>query len=476
MLSRYSKSLSWIFGVLSVIFFSLAILGVISLGYQGFVPPNTIVGSTTVGGLSNDRAVEMIEQDARQIEAQAIEVKIGSQTRSLTPTELGISLEPASVDFIEPPNSAHWLNLSYWQSFLSEKRHPMIYQINRQAMLETLYQSFELQSNSQNAEIFIDEQGDLAIKEAQSGADIVVESVIDTLKGQLAIGQISSLEFDYKGTSASISTEQATQTKAEIERSLSPVRLTGDSRIFIISKRDQYKLIDYQIEGGELSWTISEEKLKDYLTTSIASRLNIRMLEKIIQDRPEMTIQEGRDGRAVGVDSLTQQVYERLTSGGGGELIEVPLSEVPFTEKRVAADYIPGLFPGIYVDINLAKQKMTIVDGEYAVQSFIISSGKASTPTPRGIFYIKNKFEIAQSRLYPGLWLRKWNALARNPDGSGYEGYGIHDLPCFNPNCTRVEGASHLGRPVSAGCVRLGNNDATWFFDNIPVGTPVNIH
>lgn len=107
---------------------------------------------------------------------------------------------------------------------------------------------------------------------------------------------------------------------------------------------------------------------------------------------------------------------------------------------------------------------------------FLISTGKQGTPTPTGLLYVKNKIELAESRLYPGIWMRKWNALAKNADGSGYEGYGIHDLPCFDRNCNIVEGASHLGYPVSHGCIRLGHDNAVWFYENIPVGTPVNIH
>jgi lipoprotein-anchoring transpeptidase ErfK/SrfK len=114
--------------------------------------------------------------------------------------------------------------------------------------------------------------------------------------------------------------------------------------------------------------------------------------------------------------------------------------------------------------------------GETKQAEYLISSGKRGTPTPSGVFYIKNKIPLAQSRLFPGIWMEKWNALARTPDGGGYQGYGVHRVPCFDPNCNSREPASHLGRPVSHGCVRIENAGADWVYDNAPVGTPVNIH
>jgi lipoprotein-anchoring transpeptidase ErfK/SrfK len=52
--------------------------------------------------------------------------------------------------------------------------------------------------------------------------------------------------------------------------------------------------------------------------------------------------------------------------------------------------------------------------------------------------------------------------------------YGIHELPEW-PDGTK-EGESHLGTPVSHGCVRLGRGDAQAVYDWVEVGTPVFIH
>lgn len=51
--------------------------------------------------------------------------------------------------------------------------------------------------------------------------------------------------------------------------------------------------------------------------------------------------------------------------------------------------------------------------------------------------------------------------------------YGIHELPEW-PGGYK-EGKSHLGRPVSHGCVRLGVGSAEWLFNWADIGTEVII-
>jgi len=90
--------------------------------------------------------------------------------------------------------------------------------------------------------------------------------------------------------------------------------------------------------------------------------------------------------------------------------------------------------------------------------------------------YIRNKHPFARSSRFPGVYMIWWNGLTFNSNLTGGGVYGIHGLPCFDPNCQIIEGAPNLGRAVSAGCIRLSWPDAEWIYHNVPVGTPVNIH
>lgn len=117
------------------------------------------------------------------------------------------------------------------------------------------------------------------------------------------------------------------------------------------------------------------------------------------------------------------------------------------------------------IEVNLKTQRMTYYVDNQKWKEFIISSGRAAMPTPKGKFKIMNKITKAWSKTYK-LWMPYWMGL-NSP------GVGIHELPVW-PGGYR-EGESHLGTPVSHGCVRLGVGPAKYLFERIATGTEVTI-
>lgn len=116
--------------------------------------------------------------------------------------------------------------------------------------------------------------------------------------------------------------------------------------------------------------------------------------------------------------------------------------------------------------VNLKTQKLDYLLNDYVWKSFTVSTGKASTPTPKGEFKIVNKVNKAWSREH-GLWMPYWLGLSAN-------GVGIHELPIW-PNGYR-EGENHLGRPVSHGCIRLGIGPAAYIYERMAIGAKVIIN
>lgn len=117
------------------------------------------------------------------------------------------------------------------------------------------------------------------------------------------------------------------------------------------------------------------------------------------------------------------------------------------------------------IEVNLKNQKLTYYVSGQPWKEFTISSGKPSMPTPKGVFKIVNKTKKAWSKTYK-LWMPYWLGLDR---GS----IGIHELPVW-PSGYR-EGASHLGKPVSHGCVRLGIGPAQYLYERASIGMEVII-
>lgn len=117
------------------------------------------------------------------------------------------------------------------------------------------------------------------------------------------------------------------------------------------------------------------------------------------------------------------------------------------------------------IEVDISEQRLGYFLGRARLGSFQVSTGKSSTPTPLGIFTIANK-DIRRESKVGQLIMPYWMAFKDDL-------YAIHDLPEW-PN-GKKEGADHLGKKVSHGCVRLATANAKFLYDWTPVGTKVAI-
>lgn len=101
-----------------------------------------------------------------------------------------------------------------------------------------------------------------------------------------------------------------------------------------------------------------------------------------------------------------------------------------------------------------SKRILTLLNNNKPIYSFPIAIGKPSTPTPIGSYIIASKIQN------PG------GVLGTRWMGLNYDAYGIHgtNRPWL------------IGQMVSNGCIRMHNNSCETLFDNIPIGTRVQIH
>lgn len=105
--------------------------------------------------------------------------------------------------------------------------------------------------------------------------------------------------------------------------------------------------------------------------------------------------------------------------------------------------------------INTTARTLSLYKNGKWYKSYPVAVGKPSTPTPKGIFRIKNR------AVNPGgLFGARWLGLTV-PEG----GYGIHGTN--NP--------SSIGKAVSNGCIRMYNNDVIELANLVPIGTIVEI-
>jgi len=219
-----------------------------------------------------------------------------------------------------------------------------------------------------------------------------------------------------------------------------------------------------QGDDGTMTLAVDSKPVTDYLKAKGGSNLNLTESAKTLNA------------------ALTKQLstIESYPVGRTLPATQIALTIKPEDPKPQAepdsGNYQLGRFEGKYVEISLKDQKLYRIEGSTLVATYTISSGKWSTPTPKGTFAIREKVPRAYSRTF-GLYMPYWMNFVGTSESGGVlpnGAFGLHELPEW-PSGYK-EGQSHLGTPVSHGCVRLGVGEAAEVYNWVEVGTPVVIH
>jgi lipoprotein-anchoring transpeptidase ErfK/SrfK len=161
-------------------------------------------------------------------------------------------------------------------------------------------------------------------------------------------------------------------------------------------------------------------------------------------------------------------VLERRRDRSGAPWVRASLAVLP----NGTTGWIPRTALGGYgtvhtrLDVDIARLRATLYRDGRAVVSAAIAVGTASSPTPTGRFYIRNKLARYRSRVYGPV---AFGTSARSPTATDWPAggfVGIHgtDRPDLVP-----------GR-ISHGCIRMRNPDILELARRMPIGTPVTIH
>jgi lipoprotein-anchoring transpeptidase ErfK/SrfK len=114
--------------------------------------------------------------------------------------------------------------------------------------------------------------------------------------------------------------------------------------------------------------------------------------------------------------------------------------------------------------IDRSKLRARFYDHGRFLWSAPVGIGKPSTPTPNGLFWVREQFVPRNQAAY-GLYAFGTSAYSNVKDWSGGDVVGVHgtSLPQLIP-----------GRP-SHGCVRMRNKDILWLAYHMQVGTPISV-
>ena len=447
--------------------------------YSNRVMPRVLIAGEKIGGEGIAEASMQIQQRIASLREAPILLNLDGKLTTVTLKELGItpSVTKTVQEKLKSHSSFDWLKFNYWKEFFSPVEGGLAYSINKTTLRQKLEHKFNIRTIARNATLRAVD-GRLQVIDGRDGRTLDVTQLNAGIDNLLRTGSALPIALDFVKVTPDVSVSDAKEAKAKIEKTLLPIYLKFEQQNFSITPQDQYGMLDFKVKGEKLRWSASTSSISSYLYSNVAISLNISMRQRtILAAKNNKVTDKGSEGREVQLAALAEEVARTITehTDTKNSPIQIATRTIPVTDYIITPGYIAGLWKGLYLDINLTQQRIYILDGKNLLASYLISSGKPGTPTPIGQFKIVNKASLAESSLFPGIWMQMWNGLARLDSGL-VEGYGIHRIPCFNASCTLKEDASHLGTPVSHGCIRVQDDGADWIFAHASVGTKVNIH
>jgi lipoprotein-anchoring transpeptidase ErfK/SrfK len=222
-----------------------------------------------------------------------------------------------------------------------------------------------------------------------------------------------------------------------------------------ITPNDKNKSLDISVNSG---------KVQAYINNIATGYIRPAKAQVEVQqsDGSTQVLVPGENGIAISNESSISSDLAKSLMSAKGFSYPLPVSYAPFT-TITAGDYPK------WIEVDLTHYRLYAYENANLVNTFLISAGRPSTPTPTGQFAIQSKF--VQQDMY-----------GQNVDGSSYFQPNVPWINYFAPGGFAIHGnywrpTSYFGSVNSShGCVGLMVSDAEWVYNWAPVGTPIIIH
>jgi lipoprotein-anchoring transpeptidase ErfK/SrfK len=137
----------------------------------------------------------------------------------------------------------------------------------------------------------------------------------------------------------------------------------------------------------------------------------------------------------------------------------------------------------VHVVISLPKQRAYLIMGEEIVIDSPISSGKRGHSSPTGHFSVMEKDPDHRSSIYGDFVDRSGRVVRAGisskidsaPSGTHYVGAPMRWFMRLTGEGVGMHVGILPGYPASHGCIRMPPDGAKLFYDNVKIGTPVEI-
>ncbi len=259
-----------------------------------------------------------------------------------------------------------------------------------------------------------------------------------------------------------ITTDQLIAQEPAINKILSQkVVLNVAGRSVNVSSSDLSSWLSLSVNAtnGKILLSVNNSSVEGYIN-KLAYSYTRPVKDQVVMngaDGSSSVVIPGQNGISVTNESAaTQAIITQILSGQG--------VNATIGVNTVQYQTITTAIYSKWIEVNVSTKRMYVYENSNSVNSFLISAGKPSTPTPIGSFHILSKFAV---QTMVGADYVQPNVPWINYFKSG--GYAIHG------NYWRP--SSWFGNINSShGCVGLQVSDAEWVYNWAPIGTPIIIH
>jgi len=456
--------------VLGWVLVALALGFVMDAAYAGKALPGFVLAGHSISGMTSADIGSVLTQAQNDI---SVDLTIGSVTHHGTGTDMGITVDSQRVlaAVAQESKRTFWIYHSHQATTI-----PLTVSIDAPKFNTWLSTTFADQyvapTDAGLTYNTATHQFDTVDAVPGTGA---TSAQLASLAAMLSASGHAAYTMTLGPIPAPITDQQALMAATRANATLSTTcALTSDEQtVYTLSADDIGALTTVAPNPtGGLAISYDPGAVTGFVEKTVAAKINLKpVTQKQTVDETGKILavsQKGVAGRTlINTAALGGAVAQCLT-GGQDTSIPVTFTPVPYTTDAVVQPSHPAPPAGSasthWADVNLTRQTVTLMNGSTPGQTFTVSSGKASTPTPTGTFHV-----YAQVPLQP----------MRGCDADGcwdyenvhwatwfYQDYGFHEAYWRND----------FGTPVSHGCINMKLADAKAVYDWLGIGDAVDIH
>jgi lipoprotein-anchoring transpeptidase ErfK/SrfK len=448
-----------------VAFLIAAALGTlfVAMLYRDRALPGVYVGSVAVNGLSAPEVTQIVEAQKEQLK---VVFQDGDTSLTATAAELGMNVDVATT--VENTLAARRSgdvsdNVAFWRT----QSVPLAYTNDAGLLKAYVTQHFPTTYvDPQDAQLEFNEvtkQFDVKKAVLGKGFDIKrFETALPDLarNPRMLVLPVSSIPVEpLIGNAAAEKTQQDINEQIAVK-----IEFKRDGKVaYTVDASEIAKWVHFNPDttAGTLTPDFDSAKIEQFLRDQVGGKITTLPQErKIIKDKvtgQETVVQAGRTGYQIkDTDKLTQDVIAALKNRESLSR-ELDVTEAPFKTVTIVGT-------GKWIEVDLSQQRLTLWLDDEMVNSWLISSGKAATPT-----------EIGEGRIYKKYPMQ---TMTGTINGEYYYVPNIKWVMYFNGG-EAIHGTywhSNFGHPMSHGCINMTEAAAKIVYDFAPVGTKVIVH